>query len=366
MDLFGRLIFRKPGMGLGDAYIGAAIGAMLGPWLALLSFGFAIVLGALVGIALIIAGALHPTPAPGAAPAGEATETIPMWLGEAEGEEKPALPGETPTALTAEEPGREEPEEVPEWLRALAETARPSAGPPVPAATEAELPSWLATLIEQKAPAIEETAGATPEVAATEAVSASMLEEMVAEAAAPSAEAAEITPAEAPSVAAPPPEEAIAAETAPAEMPTVAAPAPEPVAAAVTPEPLEQAPVAEAPTALAEKPVSAGAAELPRGAPTSPFIGQAIERLRVRPDDHEMRLTLARAWRDAGELDSAANHYDVLIQSDQHVDMVVADLERLMPEHRSNHTLWTLLGDAYMKQGRLSDALSAYRSALGR
>lgn len=65
MDLFGRLIFRKPGMGLGDSFIGAAIGAMLGPWLALLSFGIAIALGALVGIALIIAGNLHPTPAPG-------------------------------------------------------------------------------------------------------------------------------------------------------------------------------------------------------------------------------------------------------------------------------------------------------------
>jgi len=67
MDLFGRLIFRKPGMGLGDAFIGAAIGAMLGPWLALLSFGIAIVLGAVIGIVLIIAGNLQPSRAPGAA-----------------------------------------------------------------------------------------------------------------------------------------------------------------------------------------------------------------------------------------------------------------------------------------------------------
>ena len=71
MDLFGRLIFRKPGMGLGDAFIGAAIGAMLGPGLALLSFGMAIALGAVVGIVLIIAGSLHPSPAPGS----ETTDT---------------------------------------------------------------------------------------------------------------------------------------------------------------------------------------------------------------------------------------------------------------------------------------------------
>ncbi len=66
MDVFGRLVFRKPGMGLGDAYIGAAIGAMLGPWAALLSFGMAIALGAAVGICLIIAGRIKKAPAPGA------------------------------------------------------------------------------------------------------------------------------------------------------------------------------------------------------------------------------------------------------------------------------------------------------------
>lgn len=65
MDLFGRLIFRKPSMGLGDAYIGAAIGALLGPGLALLSFGIAIMLGAVVGVVLIALGALFDRPAPG-------------------------------------------------------------------------------------------------------------------------------------------------------------------------------------------------------------------------------------------------------------------------------------------------------------
>ena len=65
MDLFGRLIFRKPSMGLGDAFIGAAVGAMLGPKVALLSFIIAIVFGAVIGIVLMIAGALKKGPAPG-------------------------------------------------------------------------------------------------------------------------------------------------------------------------------------------------------------------------------------------------------------------------------------------------------------
>ncbi len=49
------LIFRKEGMGGGDLKLGAAIGALLGPALALLSFALAVVAGAVVGSGLILA-----------------------------------------------------------------------------------------------------------------------------------------------------------------------------------------------------------------------------------------------------------------------------------------------------------------------
>jgi leader peptidase (prepilin peptidase)/N-methyltransferase len=54
VELLSQLIFRKEGMGGGDLKLGAAIGAFLGPWVALLSFGMAVVLGAAVGVALIV------------------------------------------------------------------------------------------------------------------------------------------------------------------------------------------------------------------------------------------------------------------------------------------------------------------------
>lgn len=66
MDWMSQLIFRKPGMGDGDAFIGMGIGAMLGPSIAMLSFGVSILLGAFIGIALMIAGVLKPSAAPGA------------------------------------------------------------------------------------------------------------------------------------------------------------------------------------------------------------------------------------------------------------------------------------------------------------
>jgi len=54
VELLSQLIFRKEGMGGGDLKLGAAIGAFLGPGLALLTFGLAVVSGAIIGVALIV------------------------------------------------------------------------------------------------------------------------------------------------------------------------------------------------------------------------------------------------------------------------------------------------------------------------
>jgi leader peptidase (prepilin peptidase)/N-methyltransferase len=51
---FSQLLFRREGMGLGDVKLAGAIGAMLGPGLALLSFGLAVATGAVLGILLLV------------------------------------------------------------------------------------------------------------------------------------------------------------------------------------------------------------------------------------------------------------------------------------------------------------------------
>jgi len=50
---FSQLLFRREGMGLGDVKLAGAIGAMLGPAAALLSFGLAIFTGAVLGVLLM-------------------------------------------------------------------------------------------------------------------------------------------------------------------------------------------------------------------------------------------------------------------------------------------------------------------------
>ncbi|HOS43288.1 MAG TPA: prepilin peptidase, partial [Armatimonadota bacterium] len=79
IDLFGALIFRKPSMGVGDAFIGAAIGAMLGPGLALLTFGMAVLCAVVIGVAVLLAQAARAR-RQAAAPAGEEPEPPRAYL----------------------------------------------------------------------------------------------------------------------------------------------------------------------------------------------------------------------------------------------------------------------------------------------
>jgi tetratricopeptide (TPR) repeat protein len=85
---------------------------------------------------------------------------------------------------------------------------------------------------------------------------------------------------------------------------------------------------------------------------------------RVPANKHEAKLFEAQEAAGRGELPIAMKHYEKLVQSGQLVDAVIEDLEELARTHPDDHTVYQLLGDAYMKDGRLQRALETYQLAL--
>jgi tetratricopeptide (TPR) repeat protein len=94
------------------------------------------------------------------------------------------------------------------------------------------------------------------------------------------------------------------------------------------------------------------------------IIERYESRLADQPGDHETRLALARAYREQGEAEAALERYRRLIKSAALLDEVIADLVGVATERPDDHVTLTLLGDAYMKDGRLQEALEVYQKAM--
>lgn len=74
-------------------------------------------------------------------------------------------------------------------------------------------------------------------------------------------------------------------------------------------------------------------------------------------------LESARQESMSGNVDTALAEYQQLIQDEHLVYEVVFDLRQLLNEHPDNFELWQTLGDAYLHNGQLQEALEAYSRA---
>jgi len=97
-----------------------------------------------------------------------------------------------------------------------------------------------------------------------------------------------------------------------------------------------------------------------------PAIREAEEMVAARPDDHRSRLALARAYRDSERWNDALAQYERLVKAGALMDAVIEDVEQVIAQQAADHATYLLLGDAYMKDGRLRKALAAYREAMAR
>jgi len=263
-----------------------------------------------------------------AAPPEAGEPKVPDWLRDLrEGEEVPAP--EAAEAVEAEAPVEEEgeaPPELPDWLRRLREGV-PEEAPPTPA--EAQVPE------EVGAPPVE--VPAELEVAQPEEVGPEWLGELVRDEES-LAEPGVLQEEVAVEAAAPPPVEYVVAEE-------VEEPAPAP------PEAVE----VEAPTPAPPP-------------PAEPGVTRRLEPLRAEdlPEDPSARLAMAQAALNAGDWPEALLIYETLLNVSELLDSVIEDLRTGTSRHPNDAAGYQLLGDACMKDGRLQEALKAYRTALAK
>jgi tetratricopeptide (TPR) repeat protein len=147
------------------------------------------------------------------------------------------------------------------------------------------------------------------------------------------------------------------AEPEPAAPPDVGEPGPE------VEEVIEEEPALEAekPLVEVEPPARPTWVSLEEEAPTA--TTPPVEEKVAEPQDDQERLELARRLWATGQKEQALAEYEHLLKSSL-LDQVIADLESIAGDEPLEEPLLRLLGDAYMRDNRLEEALSTYRRAL--
>ena len=293
-----------------------------------------------------------PLPAPGVEQTGE-----PVWL--TEKDTAAVSPTITPEAPSLTLPEEETP--LPDWLQELrAATHEPTTDQTeeLPAEDEeAQMPEWLRQLRAgiAEAPALG-TRELEEDLAKLSLVSPS-------EAVAPGEpEIASLSPEQ-------PPEEALTATPSmlastfktPAEASIETGEAAEETAGAPSAEMgTESMPIA----AVAEETVVSPVPEIDLEPPSTAAI--TAEVVTELPEAPAERLALARKAAMTGQWSQALSLYASLLNSSELLSSVISDLEEGIRRHPDDYNGYQLVGDAYAKEGRLAEALRAYRIALAK
>ncbi|MFQ5945930.1 MAG: tetratricopeptide repeat protein [Anaerolineae bacterium] len=275
-------------------------------------------------------------------------EPLPAWPSRAPDEEPPV-----------EEPPAAEPDiSIPEM------DAEP---PPAPEAVEPGPPAWP-TPSEPPTPTAEEPAsaprslsqpeddlgkkGPTPVTDAEPDLFWPTGPEAAAQAPTEDAEDEVTSPTSAPDETAPPPApEVPVAEPIPPEI----SGEPEAIAAPEEPAPSEPSPP-QAPIEPVSEVTPAEPPQVPRPE------GASAETVEETPLDIDSLLQVARDYLERGDLDASVEHYHRLVHGSSGVPAeAMEDLEDLMERAPDQLEIQQLLGDAYMRAGRLQEALRLYR-----
>jgi hypothetical protein len=140
-----------------------------------------------------------------------------------------------------------------------------------------------------------------------------------------------------------------------------AAPEPEPAPVPVAPPVPE--PVVAAPVAPPASSTMGRAADEPPASSGNEVLDAYLRRLEADPQNHMLRLSVARAGGQLGNPDFSIQQYRYLMKHNALLDMIVDDLQDLIADADERQLLRRLhrtLGDVYTKQGRLNEAMDEY------
>ncbi len=303
---------------------------------------------------------------------------LPDWLAEPEPEEAPAafaaLVGEEEQIDTEDKwaqaldeeyvTQRMEIQEEPEWYRAnLEDPARQAAVDAEASAVEetleaeelpepepAELPDWLVEATEKAAEAAPDWLEEQP-VPDAEGV-AEPVDDWLSEAELEQ----EIAPEDMPDWLLEPVSEV--------EVPDwLAEAAPEPPAEPAEAEPAAAPAVSEPKPARATAPATV-VAPLSAAVPAGAAYDTYRTSLTANPQDHETRLDLARKLIEDNQVLESVGQYEVLASAAAMLDDIEDDLNQIVESRPNLPQARRVLGDVFMRKGRLQDALDAYRTAL--
>lgn len=139
--------------------------------------------------------------------------------------------------------------------------------------------------------------------------------------------------------------------------------------------PIQTPPAAEASPSSPAAAGQADAAERPQGvtaplpelaepsAPAPTELSRFYQQLETQPDNHALRLAIARMSEQKGDVERAIEQYKQLIKHDALLAPLTEDLEEMIAgdyDRAMLRRLHRLLGDAYMKQDRFQEAMDEY------
>jgi hypothetical protein len=116
------------------------------------------------------------------------------------------------------------------------------------------------------------------------------------------------------------------------------------------------APIAEPVLALDDKPLQS----IPLPTAANSAASASLEDL---PTNGNPLIAQAQADLKAGNIDTALSSFNQAIEQGQNLDAVIQNLKDALNRHPVEISLWQTLGDAYMRNDQIQDALDAYTKA---